>query len=693
MDPNLKNFAVFINSSASLNKTTEKSTVQIPITGNLSVQDATKALQVMISQFRFTNSIYNIDASKNTLKIACEFAPGRGYTPAQPQRLWQTWVVKLPPGTYNVEQLASYLSEPGTIYPESNTGNISQYANRVGYESVSQRFEYAAVPADDPVVGAPAFPARTSFVNCFAGFGAIPIDPNDSIKTNGVVTADNSTRVIFQSPDLGHLIQYGTDIYTPCVNRLANGEAPSNSSLDFSFVYKGIYLIFDTETAPLLKILGYFNIERIPAPAIVGYYNNDGLSELKTGYGIRLEARQVYDSYPQYDEYGQLKPGQTYNSNMRVAADNTTFYTVSALTGIEEGYIEAPDFPQLVPFSGYFYGTVIPSTTVQMYVAYELDAQNKLIRLEPGMFISGAGVFVPSPYITNFVETKGITAKTPPSAPLDYLLISQAAWDTGNGFGLTVGSPITLNDNFTAAPSVPQQVYVTGQPTLVGGFYEVPLSADLDDFSFTPNTSYSFMTSYYVLNSPQDVSNTVGTYTNWVASLVSINERTARLVPNMLTNLEGAGEIHIHCAQLRTRYLSSTNFQALAPSDVICVVPVDVPFGSAQSFQPPVTLVAYLTNVNISVLDIQLTNAAGVLLDFNGLDWSMVLKCEEVDILNEVDQNVNGTFNTVYQDQLRQMESTAPQQVRMMRHQSKRRLPYQFFENNERSQKLGKSLA
>lgn len=646
----------------------------------------------MISQFRFTNSIYNIDASKNTLKITCEFAPGRGYTPDQPQRLWQTWVVKIPPGTYNVEQLASYLSEPGTIYPEQNTGNIRQYANRVGYESVSQRFEYAAVPQDDPVPGAPAFPARTSFVNCFAGFGAIPVDPNDNTITNGVVTADNSTRVIFQSPDLGHLIQYGTDIYTPCVNILADGEAASNSSLDFSFVYKGIYLVFDTETAPLLKILGYFNIERIPAPVIAGYYNNDGLPELKTGYGIQLTAGQVYDSYPQYDEYGQLKPNQTYNSNMRVAADNTTFYTVSALVGITEGFLEAPDFPELIPFSGYFYGTSLPSTTVQMYVAYELNATNELIRLEPGVFISGSGVSVPSPYITNFIEVS-LTASTPPGPVLDYLLIAEATWDIGNGFGLTVGSPITLNDNNTyPGTTAPELVYVTATPVLNAGYYEVPLSQDLATYNLDPNTLYSFITSYYVLNSAQNVSNLIGTYTNWVGSLVSINDRTARLIPSTLTNLEGAGEIHIHCAQLRTRYLSSTNFQALAPSDVICVVPVDVPFGSAQSFQPPVTLVAYLTNVNISVLDIQLTNAAGVLLDFNGLDWSMVLKCEEVDILNEVDQNINGTFNTVFQDQLRQMESTAPQQVRMMRHQSKRRLPYQFFENNERSQKLGKSL-
>jgi hypothetical protein len=131
----------------------------------------------------------------------------------------------------------------------------------------------------------------------------------------------------------------------------------------------------------------------------------------------------------------------------------------------------------------------------------------------------------------------------------------------------------------------------------------------------------------------------------------------------------------------------------LAPSDVICVVPNDAPFGSAQSYQPPVTLVAYLTNTNIVTLDIQLTNAAGVELDFNGIDWSMVLKCEEVEILSDVEQNTNGTLNTVYQDQLAAMEGTAQSQIRMQRHKNKRMLPYQFFDNNELHRKKGNAMA
>lgn len=125
---------------------------------------------------------------------------------------------------------------------------------------------------------------------------------------------------------------------------------------------------------------------------------------------------------------------------------------------------------------------------------------------------------------------------------------------------------------------------------------------------------------------------------------------------------------------------------------MLCVLQVDAAFGSAQTYQPPVTLVAYLTNVNIVTLDIQLTSAAGVLLDFNGLDWSMVLKCEEVEIMSDVEQNTSGTLNTVYQDQLAAMESTGHSQIRMQRHKNKRLLPYQFFDNNELHRKKGNSF-
>lgn len=694
MDPNLKNFAVFINSASSVNKTTQKSNVQIPFTGNLAASDPTKALSVVLSQFRFTNSIYNIDETKNTLRIACEFAPGRGYTDTDYRRLWETWTVKVPPGTYNTEQLVTYLSLPGSIYPEQNDGPINQYINKVGYESISQRFEYAAVPANFGGVGNPAVAATSSFVNVFAGFGAIPADPTDPTITPGAVTVDNGTRTIFRSPDLSHLIQYGTDITTPCVNILGNNELPTNSSLDFSFVYKGIYLLFDQDTAGLLKIMGYYNIDRIPAPRIPNYRNNQGQLVLAQGYGIQLEADTVYDPFPQYTN-GVPNPIQIYNAaTMRVASENTTFYKVKALSGETQGIVEVPDFPTPTGFKGYFYGTSVPESSVVMYVQYQANTTNtNYVFLDPGMFISGTGVSVPNPYIVNFIETKGIAAATSATVGDEAtIFITQATFESNNGYGLTIGSPITLNNNVTPFNSGTSLFlyYVIGI-ALVGTDYEITLDHNLPA-PLLVNQLRSFMTSVYTLNSPQQVTNIIGTPTNWVATLLSLNDRTGRLVPNLLTNLEGVGEIHIHCAQLRTQYFSSINFQSLAPSDVICVVPVDAAFGSAQTYQPPVVLQAYLTTTNIVTLDIQLTNAAGVLLDFNGLDWSMVLKCEEVEIMSEVEQNTSGTLNTVYQDQLASMESTAHSQVRMQRHKNKRMLPYQFFENNETHRKIGNSF-
>jgi hypothetical protein len=696
MDPNLKNFAVFINSASSVNKTTQKSNVQIPFTGNLAPSDPTKALSVVISQFRFTNSIYNIDESKNTLRIACEFAPGRGYTSTSYTRLWETWTVKVPPGTYNTQQLVAYLSLPGSIYPEDNEGALNQYINKVGYESISQRFEYAAVPANLSGSGNPAVAATSSFVNVFAGFGAIPADPTDPTITPGVVTADNGTRTIFRSPDLSHLIQYGTDITTPCVNRLIGADAvPTNSSLDFSYVYKGIYLLFDQDTAGLLKIMGYYNIDRVPAPAISGYRNNQGQAIPAQGYGIILEAFTVYQPFPQYTN-GVINPAQTYNAaTMRVASENTTFYKVSAAVGETQGIVEVPDFPTPVGFSGYFYGAgPLPETSVAMYAQYQANTANtNYVFLDPGTFISGTGVSVPNPYIVNFIETKNIEASTS-SLPGNeaIIFIDQGLFVAANGYGLTIGSPITLDNDITPFnPATSLFGYYVIAITLVGLNYEITLNQNLPP-ALLVNALRRFMTSVYTLNSPQQVTNLIGTYTNWVSTLLSLNERTGRLVPNLLTNLEGVGEIHIHCAQLRTQYFSSINFQSLAPSDVICVVPVDAAFGSAQTFQPPVVLNAFLTNVNIVTLDIQLTNAAGTLLDFNGLDWSMVLKCEEVEIMSEVEQNTSGTMNTVYQDQLASMESTAHSQVRMQRHKNKRLLPYQFFENNETHRKIANSF-
>jgi hypothetical protein len=167
-----------------------------------------------------------------------------------------------------------------------------------------------------------------------------------------------------------------------------------------------------------------------------------------------------------------------------------------------------------------------------------------------------------------------------------------------------------------------------------------------------------------------------------VATNVGLNDLSSVLIPKNLTNLEGLDEIHIHCAQLRTKHLSSTSFQALAPGDVIAVVPVDAPFGSKGTWQPPVPLDSFVSNTNIVALDFRLTDSSNRLLDFNGLDWSMVFKCEEVDVMQP--NQMAGTINTPFQDQLATMEGTSQAQTRAGRKRAANMAPNEFYEMERR---------
>ena len=722
MDPSLKSFAVFINSAASVNKTTEKSSVQIPFTGNFASCDATKVLQVALSQFKFTNSLYNINDFNNTLKVAVEFAPGRGYGAGRVDKQWETWTLRIPVGTYNIDQMATILSLPGSLYPEAQGNDV--FLNKVGYESISQQFAYAAQPG-----AVPDYPATNTFADCFVGFGAIPADPTDPIITPGVVTVDNNSRTVFRSADLGHLIQYGTDITTPCTNILGIGEQPTNASLDFSFVYKGVYLLFDAETAGLLKVLGYFNIERIPAPLIPGYRNSQGVLQPDArGYGFALEAKTVYEPWPVYVN-GVIVPTIFDSNTMRYAFQNTTYYTFTSVTAYgSQKILQVPTFSTPIGFSGYFPGVQIGQTTVSMLALYTPALvptaliQWTVDEIVPGLYISGAGVGIPSPYITNRIEQETIIIATPvvgvmaaPYNTQNCFYIEKNYYEANN-FGLMVGSGLTLTASspdydFIAdpVPNIPIQAFpVNQQPA---GLYILEMDAApvviypgilMSGYRFRcngvvgPTTGYVADNGYraksvtYTLNIAQTIANLDGDMTAWVATAVSLNDRTARLVPNLLTNLEGTGEIHIHCAQLRTQFYSSVNYQPLQPSDVIAVVPIDSAFGGAQTYQPPVTLNAYLHNTNIVTLNIELTNAAGQLLDFNGLDWSMVLKCEEMDVMSNTTMNAQGTMNTIYQDEMANLESTAQSQVRLQRHHGKRMLPIQFFDDNEQHLKNNK---
>ena len=219
------------------------------------------------------------------------------------------------------------------------------------------------------------------------------------------------------------------------------------------------------------------------------------------------------------------------------------------------------------------------------------------------------------------------------------------------------------------------------------GYYVTDIDATVDPVIITLNatydsvngpTTFDFEFKTYTLSRSQTVA-TIGITTTYVLMAVSgdpISTAAAELRPNNLSNLEGLDEIHVHCPQLRTQHFSSNARNKLAPSDVIAVVPVDVVFGSKQTYQPPVVLDAYLNNTNITNLEFYLTDSNGLDLDFNGVDWSMVLKCEEVDVDTANALAQQGLFNTPFQDQLQLLEGTARQEIRAKRG----RLPYEFYD-------------
>lgn len=664
MDPNLRSFAVFINSNASLEKSTTKSKCNIPFNGNLSVQDPHKLLRVALSQMKFTNSVYNITEENNTLKICAQFAEGRGYdqanyigtlgaTQAQlNQRLWQTWILRIPVGYYDTQTLATTLSERGVLYPEDNIGQEA-YLNRVGYESVQQRFEYDV--------------NHITYQDCFVGWGANPVDPSDPINTKGVITVDENSKVVFQTPDLAHLVQYGTDITTPVTNIIPPGSSVKTSNtLDYSMVYRGIHLLFDSVTRPLLETLGFFNVETIPAPKIADYCNNLGAPEEQFGYSIYLVA-------------DTLKLGVD-------PWDNITYYTFdlsveSILTITPPSFLQAPKV-----VAGHIYGTSLGDLSPVLLLR-DVDNENNTDYYDAalGDFLAGTGITQPNPYLSSSSVSPPqggtpMTLNIPLNGVQNTLEVAQATWTANAGWGLQIGYPIRLV-NYAAANNP------VNFSTAFLGYYVTDIDDTVDPVVITLNatydsvngpTSFDFEYKTYTLSRSQSVTS-IGITTAYVAMVVSgdpISTAAAELRPNTLSNLQGLDEIYVHCPQLRTVHFSSSARQRLAPSDVICVIPVDVVFGSKQTYQPPVILDSFLSNTNVTNLEITLTDSNNRLLDFNGVDWSMVLKCEEVDVDTANALAQQGLFNTPFQDQLQLLEGTARQEIKAKRG----RLPYEFYE-------------
>ncbi len=167
-----------------------------------------------------------------------------------------------------------------------------------------------------------------------------------------------------------------------------------------------------------------------------------------------------------------------------------------------------------------------------------------------------------------------------------------------------------------------------------------------------PGTTYSgFGFKIYSKETTSLTTNTSYSFDNvtFVSDPLLANTTHKTLVPSTIADLSGLDEIYIHCPQFRTQFQSSYSKQPIGPNDVIAVIPVSVPFGTKMQWSPQFPLHAYLLNTNVQQLEFRMTNSNNELLNFNGIDWSMTLFCEEEIDESRLELENGGTFNNPLQ--------------------------------------------
>ncbi len=292
----LKSFAVFINSKSAVIKSSNKSQVTIPFTGNIAYHDPFKVYKFTFVDMLFTNAFYNIRPRISKLKVVTTFAVGRGFTVPQYKVLP---TIDIPYGSYDFSSLINYINP----YLGSSQGVTFTYG------------------------------ATSNVVECFEGFGAISIGTN--LSTQGCEQSYDFGKLLFNSPDMWNLMQPHTDITT----------IPTNlSDLPFSYIVSGVYLIVDSDTAGLMKILGLITPETpptaIPDTPFVGYgikiYSKVLLSPPTTApnnttlFGVTIDGTVVYGSNTQAIDQEIVEVLEP--------------YAFTDLSGLDELYIHCPQF-------------------------------------------------------------------------------------------------------------------------------------------------------------------------------------------------------------------------------------------------------------------------------------------------------------------------------------------------------------
>jgi len=294
----LKNFAVFINSKSASNPTTKKSQVSIPFVGNLANHDSMTVFRMSFVDMLFTNNFYNVRENYQTIKVLIKYAAGRGLPASH-----EVKTIVVPAGFYDYDGLCSYLNGAGVL----------------GSVIVQQEITYAG---------------GTAGIDIYSGFGSIPVSGSPNPGSDASTPNSAKGRILFNSATLGLMVQENTDITTVPVS--------SNPTLPHSYVYAGVYLIFDLTTAGLMRTLGFYDATGTAPPIPDTSFN---------GYGFEIYSKTLNPGIAAFNNttiFGIRDPstGQIVYPGGPVDVDNLYNSLVPAsmtdLSGLDEMYVRCP---------------------------------------------------------------------------------------------------------------------------------------------------------------------------------------------------------------------------------------------------------------------------------------------------------------------------------------------------------------
>lgn len=292
----LKSFAIFINSKTAIYKDNTKSTVTIPFTANIAIHEPHKIFKFTFNDMLFTNSFYNIRPGIESLKVITTFAPGRGFADTH-YRLQPT--ISVPYGNYDFDSLVLYLN------------------SYLGF-SENVVITYGGLPTT---------------ITSYQGFGAIS-SVVGTLDTQASVADFVLGKLTFNTPDLWNLTQFDTDINTV-----------PDIPLACSYLVSGVYLVVDSQTIGLMKMLGFVNngINPTLIPGTTDTYGF-GLPVFSKTLNVGGTAPNNTTLFGVKNSSGTIVygiPDQAIDQDIFSTLEPTNF---SDFSGLDELYVHCPQF-------------------------------------------------------------------------------------------------------------------------------------------------------------------------------------------------------------------------------------------------------------------------------------------------------------------------------------------------------------